>query len=75
MSACQSFVMKFLSTYKTAERGVPPPQEEMAKMGKLIEDGIKAGFLLATEGCPPNAMIRRVPLDKSERTIRVGENR
>ena len=67
--------MKFLSTYKTAERGVPPSQEEMAKMGKSIEDGIKAGFLLATEGCPPNAMIRRVPLDKSERTIRVGENR
>jgi hypothetical protein len=42
--------MKFLSIYKTTERGVPPSQEELAKMGKLVEDGMKAGFLLATEG-------------------------
>jgi hypothetical protein len=27
----------------------------MAKMGKLIEDGMKAGFLLAVEGCLPSA--------------------
>ncbi len=47
--------MRFLSIYKTAERGVPPTQEEMATMGKLIEDGMKAGFLLAVEGCLPSA--------------------
>ncbi len=29
--------MRFLSIYNTAERGVPPSQEEMTKMGKLIE--------------------------------------
>ena len=39
--------MRFLSIYKTAERSVPPSQEEMAKMGKLVEEGMKAGFLLA----------------------------
>ena len=48
--------MRFLSIYNTAERGVPPSQEEMTKMGKLIEDGMKAGTLLATEGCLPSAL-------------------
>jgi hypothetical protein len=43
--------MKFLSVYKTVERDVPPSQEEMARMGKLIEEGMKAGYLLAVEGC------------------------
>ena len=52
--------MRFLSIYKTVERAVPPTQEEMAKMGKLIEDGMKAGFLLAVEGCLPSATGARV---------------
>jgi hypothetical protein len=52
--------MKFLSIYKTVERGVPPSQEEMNAMGKLVEDGIKAGFLLGTEGCLPSALGVRV---------------
>ena len=52
--------MKFLSVYKTAERGVPPSQEEMAKMGKLVEDGFKAGWLLGTEGCLPSKLGARV---------------
>jgi hypothetical protein len=52
--------MKFLSIYKSAERGVPPTQEEMARMGKLVEDGMKAGWLVATEGCLPSALGARV---------------
>jgi hypothetical protein len=52
--------MKFLSMYKSAERGVPPSQEEMNKMGKLIEEGMKAGWLVATEGCLPSALGARV---------------
>ena len=40
--------MKFLSIYKTAERTAPPSQEEMARMGKLVEDGMKADWLLGT---------------------------
>jgi hypothetical protein len=44
--------MKFLSIYKTAERSAPPSQEEMARIGKLVEDGMKAGFLLATRRVP-----------------------
>jgi hypothetical protein len=32
----------------------------MASMGKLIEEGMKAGWLLGTEGCLPTAMGARV---------------
>jgi hypothetical protein len=53
-------IMKFLSIYKHAETGVPPSQEEMAKMGKLVEEGMKAGWLVATEGCLPSALGARV---------------
>jgi hypothetical protein len=52
--------MRFLSIYKTAERTTPPTQEEMASMGKLVEEGFKAGWLLATEGCLPSALGARV---------------
>jgi hypothetical protein len=52
--------MKFLSMYKSVERNTPPTAEEMAAMGKLIEEGMKAGWLLATEGCLPSALGARV---------------
>jgi hypothetical protein len=52
--------MKFLSIYKTVERSTPPTQQEMAAMGKLIEEGMKAGWLVATEGCLPSALGARV---------------
>ncbi len=52
--------MKFLSMYKSPERNTPPSQEEMSKMGKLIEEGFKAGWLVATEGCLPSALGARV---------------
>ncbi len=52
--------MKFLSIYKTVEKGIPPSQEEMEKMGELIEAGIEAGYLLGVEGCLPSALGARV---------------
>jgi hypothetical protein len=52
--------MRFLSIYQTAERNTPPTQQEMDAMGKLIEEGMKAGWLLATEGCLPTALGARV---------------
>jgi hypothetical protein len=52
--------MRFLSIYKTAERTSPPTPEEMATMGKLIEEGRKEGWLLATEGCLPTSLGARV---------------
>ena len=52
--------MRFLSIYKSVERNTPPTQEEMAAMGKLIEEGMKKGWLLATEGCLPSSLGARV---------------
>ena len=52
--------MRFLSIYKTAETSTPPSAEYVAKMQKLVEDSMKAGKLLATEGCLPSALGARV---------------
>ena len=54
--------MRFLSIYKSPERNAPPSQQEMETMGKLIEEGMKKGWLLATEGCLPSALGARVRL-------------
>ena len=64
--------MRFLSIYKTAESGVLPTEEEMARMGKLIEDGMKAGVLLAVEGCLPSATGARVRLSNGKLTVSDG---
>jgi hypothetical protein len=52
--------MKFVSVYKTVERDAPPSQDEINRMGKLIEEGMKAGWLLGVEGCMPSATGARV---------------
>ena len=52
--------MRFLSIYKTAETGVPPTREYMETMQRLVEEGMKAGWLLATEGCLPSALGARI---------------
>lgn len=64
--------MKFLSIYKSAERSAPPSQEEMAKMGKLVEEGMKAGWLVATEGCLPSVLGARVRLSDGKVTVTDG---
>src|SRR5258706_12585174 len=64
--------MKFLSIYKSAERGVPPSQEEMSRMGQLIEKEMKAGTLLATEGCLPSALGARVRISGGKLTVTDG---
>ena len=61
--------MKFLSIYKTVERNAPPSQEEMCRMGDLIEQGMKAGYLLAVEGCLPTRMGARVRLSNGSITV------
>jgi len=64
--------MKFLSIYKHAERNTPPSPEEMAAMGKLIEEGMKAGWLLATEGCMPSVQGARVRRDSGKVSVTDG---
>jgi hypothetical protein len=64
--------MRFLSIYKCAEKNTPPSPEEMAQMGKLIEEGMKAGWLLGTEGCLPSALGARVRSSKGNITVTDG---
>jgi hypothetical protein len=49
-----------MSLYKPVEKNAHPSQEEMNRMGKLIEEGMKAGWLVANEGCLPSALGARV---------------
>src|SRR5262245_66668332 len=64
--------MRFLSIYKSPERNAPPSQQEMEAMGKLIEEGMKKGWLLATEGCLPSALGARVRLTNENYTVTDG---
>jgi hypothetical protein len=43
--------MRYISLFTHEKKNnVPPTEAEMVAMGKLIEDGMKAGWLIATEG-------------------------
>jgi len=42
--------MRFISIFTHEPSDRPPTEAEMASMGKLIEEGMKAGWLIATEG-------------------------
>lgn len=64
--------MRFLSIYKSREKNAPPSQEEMARMGKLVEDGMKAGWLVSTEGCLPSALGVRVRVDNGKLSVTDG---
>jgi hypothetical protein len=65
--------MRFLCVYKpSAKEGAPPTQQEIARMGKLIEDMTKEGVLLSTEGCLPSAKGARVRLSGGKITVTDG---
>jgi hypothetical protein len=65
--------MKFLCIYKPARpEGTPPNPETMQEMDKLIQDGMKSGWLLATEGCLPSALGARVRLTKGNYSVTDG---
>ena len=64
--------MRFLSVSKSKETGLPPSQEEMARMGALVEEGMKAGYLLAVEGCLPSMSGARVRLADGKVTVTDG---
>jgi len=64
--------MRFLSIYKTAETGVPPTPEYMATMQRLVEEGMKSGWLIATEGCLPSARGARVRSSGGKLTVTDG---
>jgi len=64
--------MRFLSIYKNVERNTPPTMEEMATMGKLIEEWTKAGHLLGAEGCMPSAHGAKIRLSSGKVTVTDG---
>jgi hypothetical protein len=64
--------MKFLSIYKSVERSTPPSPEEMASMGKLIEEGFQKGWLVSTEGCLPSALGVRVRSEGADFLVKDG---
>jgi hypothetical protein len=64
--------MRFLCIYKPGRAEQPPTQDEMARMGKLIEDAMKAGWLITTEGCLPTSLGARVRLAEGKFTVTDG---
>src|SRR5215471_11854937 len=64
--------MRFLAIYRSAETGLPPAAQNMAAMGKLIEEMAKAGVLLATEGCQPSSKGARVRIAGGKLTVTDG---
>ena len=61
--------MRFLSIYKSVETGQPPSPEHIERMGKLIEESMRKGELIATEGCLPSRLGARVRLDNGKYTV------
>jgi hypothetical protein len=61
--------MKCLSICSHVERNTSPSEEEMARMGTLVEEGMKAGWLVATEGCLPTALGARARSTQSNVTV------
>ena len=52
--------MRYISIYTHESPSAPPSPEMMAKMGALIEEGMKAGWLITTEGVHSGAAGLRV---------------
>jgi hypothetical protein len=53
--------MRFMMLYKPGfDDGRPPTLEHLQVMGKLVEEGVRNGTLLSTEGLQPSAKGARV---------------
>ena len=64
--------MRFLCLYKPGKPELPPAQDEMARMGKLVQEAMQEGWLLSTEGCLPSAAGARVQLSNGAFTVTDG---
>jgi hypothetical protein len=54
------------------ESDAPPTQQEMADMGRLIEEMAKAGVLIATDGLQPSSQGARVRISGDKFTVTDG---
>ena len=62
--------MKFISIFThEAPDHRPPTEAEMATMGKLVADGMKAGWLIATEGVSFGAIGVRVHKPRKGKSV------
>ena len=62
--------MRFMTLYKPGrESDVPPSEQEMAAVGKLIEDMAKSGSLIATDGLKPSSKGARVRISNGQFTV------
>jgi hypothetical protein len=69
--------MRFMMIYKPAdtkdmEAGVPPTQDEMAKMGAFIGELAQSGVLLAADGLQASSKGTRVRLSAGKLTVTDG---
>jgi hypothetical protein len=64
--------MAILKADRDTEAGVMPDEKGLATMGAFMEEGIKAGVLLAGEGLQPSSKGARVQFDGSKRTVTDG---
>ena len=65
--------MRFLCVYKpNKQEGSSPNCEGMAEMGKFIEESMKSGTLVATEGCMPSAKGARIRLAEGKFSVTDG---
>jgi hypothetical protein len=54
------------------KEGALPSEQEIAKMGKFSEESVKAGVLLAGEGCMPSAQGARIRLSEGKFSVTDG---
>ena len=65
--------IRFMMLYKPGrESDAPPTRQEMADMGRLIEDMAKAGVLIATDGLQPSSKGVRVRISEGKFTVTDG---
>jgi len=61
--------MRYISLFTHEARTAQPTQDEMATMGKLIEEGMKAGWLIVTEGVAGSSPGTRVQASGGEISV------
>jgi hypothetical protein len=65
-------ILGMMRATKESEAGAPPSKELMERMGVFMEDVMKAGVLLATDGLHPSAKGKRVKVADGKVTVTDG---
>lgn len=67
--------MRFMAMHRSSasdEAGIPPSQEFMGSMGRLIQEGLQAGVFIAGEGLQASRNRVRLRFNKGDRTVTKG---